>query len=560
VERCPGLRFWLVAGLVSVLILWLAARGAPLGVPVADDYDYLRHQRFVPFSFFDAFGFIAKWYWRPVSRQLYFMALGPFLLHAPWVAVVLHALLLVAMVIALGALLTYFGWPRRAALVAATFPVLVEAARVLLAWPSSAQHLLAMTFCACAVLAAARGAAIPSLLAVAAALGSIETAVFVVPAAICVFPARGRARFAWAALALAAVWAAVRFGVLRDSVPPGALSPSVARMLITLRRGIVAQLGLEDLARMFVVAAVAGYALALLGAWRTSRAAAATRAQPARWALGGIAWWVAGTLSLAGLGSDWNAWRSCLPSLGLGVAFGSVFTRSGAWPVALFLAVRVGVLLLAPPAPAGVSPDVPATASHMSFIRFVRLQRTAEAVRHLLDEMPRPPRGVTIRYWNYPRLTEMAFAGPHAVQVWLGDSTARWEPFGEAAGLRDTSAIVVAFDPGGERLAVRLDPDAQRFLLRADDASRVGDLAAADRWLERVLVAQHDPPPRLRALVLRSRFVAHLQMGSYRTADSLHHAGSGIISDDDWRVDERAIALALRDTARALRADGSKLR
>ena len=46
-------------------------------------------------DFFSPMG--AAYYWRPVSRQLYFLLVGPWLLRAPWLAPLLAALLLLAL-------------------------------------------------------------------------------------------------------------------------------------------------------------------------------------------------------------------------------------------------------------------------------------------------------------------------------------------------------------------------------------------------------------------------------------------------------------------------------
>src|SRR5437773_6333216 len=70
-----------VLGLAA--LLW-TTRGAPLGVPVADDYAFLDRLRFQhPLDPFDSMG--ATFYWRPLSRQVYFTLVGPFLLRAPWI-------------------------------------------------------------------------------------------------------------------------------------------------------------------------------------------------------------------------------------------------------------------------------------------------------------------------------------------------------------------------------------------------------------------------------------------------------------------------------------------
>ena len=67
-------------GLLALVALLVACRGAPLGVPAADDYDYL-DALLRPVDPFGPMGSI--WYWRPLSRQLYFGALGNAFFTAP---------------------------------------------------------------------------------------------------------------------------------------------------------------------------------------------------------------------------------------------------------------------------------------------------------------------------------------------------------------------------------------------------------------------------------------------------------------------------------------------
>ena len=67
-----------------------ALRGAPLGTAVADDYAFLARLAFQrPLDPFDSMG--AAFYWRPVSRQLWFALFGAWLERAPWLAAALQA-------------------------------------------------------------------------------------------------------------------------------------------------------------------------------------------------------------------------------------------------------------------------------------------------------------------------------------------------------------------------------------------------------------------------------------------------------------------------------------
>jgi hypothetical protein len=86
---------WALASLVSVAVLFLHALGAPLGEPVAEDFDFLRYANSASFSWWDGGGSAS--FWRPVAQQLYFRLLGGLLLtHPAWVVFVHVVLLMIA--------------------------------------------------------------------------------------------------------------------------------------------------------------------------------------------------------------------------------------------------------------------------------------------------------------------------------------------------------------------------------------------------------------------------------------------------------------------------------
>src|SRR5258706_13393396 len=88
-------RRWAPALGASVFVLACAAllawscRGALSGIPLADDFAFLERIRFQrPLDFFDSMG--AAYYWRPISRQLYFLLMSPLLLSQPRWAAAIH--------------------------------------------------------------------------------------------------------------------------------------------------------------------------------------------------------------------------------------------------------------------------------------------------------------------------------------------------------------------------------------------------------------------------------------------------------------------------------------
>src|SRR5688572_6025593 len=108
----------------GLLLLFWTARNALFGTPVADDYDFLARIRLAPpIDPFDGGGF--GYYWRPLTRQAYYAALGDTLLATPWVAGVLHA----AALAGLALLLAHIGrrtLPPLAALSFALLPLVAE--------------------------------------------------------------------------------------------------------------------------------------------------------------------------------------------------------------------------------------------------------------------------------------------------------------------------------------------------------------------------------------------------------------------------------------------------
>lgn len=547
-----------LALLGCLLALGIACRNGMPGVPVSDDFLILAHQRFGRFDWLDAHGL--DWYWRPASRQLYYLLLGPTLTSAPWVAASVHAMLLALTFAGLWSLARRF-LPARGALVVAAFPLLVEPARTLLAWPSAAQHLIAMAGVAVAAAAAARGWLLRSLACAALAITSIESAALVLPL-LPLLARQPRARWLFGVTALGGAWLALRLvaSTHGSAVPAGIASSSVARIPAALARSLAAQIGVEDLPPAMAFAVILAYA-ALVAAcvWSARRSGASPSRADRGLVAGGLAWWLAGSLPLAGV-PDWNAWRSSLPGLGLGLALGVLVARRRPWAAASFLAVRTAALLLATPAPAGVSSEPPPSRSQLSYPRLVRLQRTLHSTRLALSAPPGLARGARVRYWSFPRLTEVGFGGPAALRVWFDDPTLAWESFGGGAGFADLDAVVVAYDPASPRLAVRLSPEAQRALRDADAAVAAGDLAAGDAHLARALALQREPVGRLSAVVYGNRATLQLRLGSPARADSLHRLGFGLVPEPEWRRTEVAVALALADTARARAGVGDALR
>lgn len=556
---------WGLLGALGILALLFAARTPTLGMPAADDYAFLTRLAFQhPLDLFGSMG--ADFYWRPLSRQLYFSLVGPWLLRAPWAAAALHVALLLALYAVLYRIVRRRFDPAPAAAVAC-FPLLSEPFRILLAWPSGAQHLLAMLFAALAVERALAGRQLLAALAALLAVLSHEVAVLAIPALplIAWFRTR-RPRPALEGLALAAgilgLWGAGYAVALRHGVvfPSGTHAPlKLAEFPMVLLQGIAAHLGLEEVPHDLGMVVLALHILLMLVALsflalRSTRARLRGSGAPL---LGAAAWYVLGTLPLLFVLPDWNAWRTSVPSLGLGLALGGLLAAIRPGFAAAFLVLRLVVLLAARPAPVLVSDVPPRSPSDMSFVRLVRLQRIVESARRaVLRPGEHLPRGAHIIYWEQPRLSEVGFHGPDAARFWTADSGTVWRGVGGARGLLGRVDAVLEFQRGRAWPAVRIEPRA--FRLFADGVNRMldRDLGGADSLL---LAAARAQPGSLKfhGLVAENRCRVLWDMGRLAEADSVNESTLAVLGETSnyyafvarkalLRGDRQAAARALR--------------
>ena len=521
---------WALAGALTILPLLWASRAPTLGVPVADDYLFLSSLVFGrPLDFFGPMG--AAYYWRPVSRQLYFLLVGPWLLRAPWLAPMLAALLLLALYAVLYRIARRrFDAPVAAAL--AGFPLLAEPARIFLAWPSAAQHLLGALFAALAVDRAAAGSLAASGAAALLALLSNEAAFVVLPALplLAWFRTRSRratARWCAGTLAVAALWGA-GYAVARAhgaGLPPGAgTGLQAAPLWAVLVQALVSQLGYEGLAP-----ALRGPLLALFGllvtaalAFSLRRAARRRIGRAAPALLGGLAWFAIGVVPLVFVLPDWNAWRTTIASLGLGFALTGWLALASPPLAGALVTLRLVALLLARPAPAVVASDPPPTTSSFSLARITRLQRVVESTRTaMLGHTPRLRHHAIVRFWNLPRLAEVGFAGPRALRLWYGDSTLAWTGFGGESGWTAPRDVLVEYDIGRPWPATVIEPRAAALYLAAWDRTLAGSGRAADSLLAEARLAQPGEALAFLGLTDLVRAQIALQTGDDARADSL---------------------------------------
>lgn len=558
---------WLGTGVFALAVLSWASRGATLGTPVADDYVFLwRCANRLPIDPFGPMGepYFQR-YWRPLSRQLYYVLVSPVLEHVPQAPTIAAALMLFALFVVLYRFGRRFLAPPEAAMLAC-FPLLAEPARVVLLWPSASQHLLGALFAALAIERTAAGRRVVGACAALAALLSSESSAVVLPALPLVAAWR---EGSWRAglralplpLAVAALWGAgyaiaLTHGVtLREGV--GA-APDVAAYGRAFAQAMTAHLNAEDLAPPFARALV-WLVAALLAAGALAALAPAAQRRLGGGApvlLAGAAWFALGIVPLALLQPDWCAWRSLVPALGLAVVLAGGLALA-ARPLAIALVVlRLGALLLAAPAPATVDAQPAASTSSLSFARLARMQRTVESTRLALRAaLPSLPDGAIVRYWNVPRVSELGFAGERALQTWYGDTSLVWANFSGADGLREGAAAVVEYEKDAAWPAVVLAPRALALYAEGYETSRTHGLVASESLLVAALDAQSAPAPAFRgALHGNLAWIAYANRAFVR-ADSLNRSSRTLVGESAgyWAL-EGFLALARGDRVAASEA------
>ena len=511
---------WLAA--LAVLPLVLHALGAPLGEPVAEDFDFLRHNLLLGrHGLLDGGGSLA--FWRPVSHQLYYLLLGPLVLDHPRVVAALHAVLLAVSAVLLARTLRACGWSGPRALAAAAFPFLMESARTVFSWPSHGVELTSLLFTVLALHEAAHRRLATCLAALVLALLSKEVAV-VAAALIPLLPgagagdprARRSERLRWilavgattAAWALAYLWVRHRAGLALPhqlETDPSMLRVSLGWRLVWATwnslRAVMSLPATSDpsaAARAWALGVVAVFAAGLGAVSLRGSARGRARAE-LPWIAWGLAWFAFSSATLTTIYPFWAPNRALFGSVGLGVALAALLGAAWAALPWILLAIRLAAFAASPgPAAAiGVEPD--RTGAFMDFPQLTRLQRLMADTRAALRaRFPALPRGARVGQHDMPRRAEYAFGGDHALQCWYRDTTLRWVRFEEYS--RDSTiplATIVEYQPGYVPAVVLVDPAAMRSLLEGAGRLRAGDLRQAESLLAAVEREQSDPHARV---------------------------------------------------------------
>jgi hypothetical protein len=524
---------WYALGALALLVLLWACRRALLGVPAADDYDYLYALRFQHFDFFSSMG--SNFYWRPLGRQVYYAALQPFFWNAPWVVTLVHATFLFALFVVV------FRVARRAvpepvAACAAAFPLLAEPIRTLLVWPTGGEYLMAMLASALAVHEAlARRWWTAGVAALAALLCHEASALVLLAMAAIAWRKRTLRAGLVTCAVVAALWIAGR--LVAQSHGAGWIDRGTRAGSLPLQwleagfRVVMSQLNLEELAAGPHTLIALGYGLVVLATvalFAVERRSQAKLAAPG--VVGGAIWLAIGAVPLALL-AQWDSWRSPFPALWLGLVVIGIPGLARSWLAYVMLAIRTLALVLAPTAAAIVTLEPPPSASGMSFVRVARLQRTADATRTaLLAHDPTLPRGAVIAYWSRLGVTEVALLPPKAPRVWYGDSTITWQWLWRPGGVDARHDAVLSFDPQTAQPVVVIEPATMALVQAAMGAADHGQARVADSLLVASMKAQAAHPSGQHAVwVLRNRARIAYQAGVYDVADRMNQAGFEMI-------------------------------
>jgi hypothetical protein len=476
---------WAWLCLLAPLPLLVHSLGAPLGQAVAEDFDFLHRALFSRLDLLDGGGSNA--FWRPLSHQLYYVALAPVILDHPGLVATLHFLLL-----GLSSVLIYrafwHAWPPAWAAIIATFPLLSESTRTLIAWPSHFVDLGVWLFTALLLHETAARRLWSALAALLAALLCKEVAVvaaMLVPWMPGIGPSHRRERLRWAAAmgALAIAWAAAYWAVRQSAGLhlPHDLETSAAtigtplpvRVAWAAWNSLRAYLSLpaahtpREVPLGFAAAGLLAVAL-----WRVLSRARRRGLPPGARALAvwGLAWFIGASATMAPIFPLWSPNRSGYGSLGLGVLAVAFLGAAHSTLPGVLVALRLFAFAFSPPPPAAIAVTAPRNGAFIDFERLVRLQRFVRATHEeLLRACPTLPHDARIGRHLVPRDAMYAF-GDLALQVLYGDTTVRWLPFGDF--LADTAArpvTIVEYQQGAARQVALVNPEAMRTLLRGAD-------------------------------------------------------------------------------------------
>lgn len=518
-----------VLGLGAVLVHSI---GAPLGEAVADDFDFLHSALLLHrHGFFEGGGSLS--FWRPLAHQVYYSLLGGTILSRPWLIALLHILLLGASTLLLYRILRR-SWSGPFAAAAATFPLLAESSRALIAWPSHFVDLGALFFAVLALHEAAFRRMATALLALLASLLCKEAGIvaalllpwmpslgreITVPSAANreggavqgpARPARAtrspltRERMLWigGTLAVILAWGLAYLYVRRSAglALPHRLenNAEIAATPWPVRfgwafwnslRAIMSLPATPTTTDWIYGASVAVLLLAAL-AWVVSVPRARARVRGALpWTVWGAAWFLAFSAGLTAIYPIWAPYRAVFGAVGLGIAATALLGAIHPVLLVALVAVRAVAFAASPGPPPAIASEAPSTGAFLDYERLIRLQRLMADIRRALHARhPTLPHGSQVGQHYFPRSAMYALEGDRALQIWYRDTTLHWLRYGDynekpPAGL----ATIAEYQPHRAPQIVVVEPaamhalhDAIQSLRRADYLGTLAELDRAD--------------------------------------------------------------------------------
>jgi hypothetical protein len=488
---------------ISVLAVLVRSTPAPLGEPVADDFDFLYVQLRGPRAFFSGGGSAS--FWRPIPHQVYYATVGRLLFSESWIVPALNAILLCAA----GYLVMRALKPRLSVLAlgsAVSFALLSEPCRAFMTWASHFVEVSYIFGVALSLFCAAGGLPAGAGLSLVLALLCKEAAALGVPLLAAVPDPGSRIRRVPLALWLTAglvLWAVgYRLVATHNGLAPpssittgaGALIGSFATRLIWSFSNTFG-VGLGVGALRGSVRALVGWSylgLILVALVRAALGPRASRRPLDRpLALWSIAWWVVMSAGLMLTYPVWAPYRAVLPTLGLGLLLCSLLQSVDPRLTLALVAIKAAALVASPQAPLEVGVSPPSPEAFVSFQRLVRLQLLARDTRTALHEVrPALPTGAVVVARDFPLAATYALSGDKALRVWFRDTTLQWVGYDEFR--RDRSKVatcLVQYEGGGTPSVRVVSGQALALQLSADSLMARRDSLDASSVLKEVLAA-----------------------------------------------------------------------
>ena len=529
---------WAWALLLAVLPVVLHASGAPLGEPFADDFAFLRRALLEgahPLT--DGGG--SPLFWRPLSRQVYFALFGRLMLaHPAWIAA-MHVLVLLG-----SAALVYRAlrprWPAPWCATAASFPLLLESNRMLIAWPSHFQDLGALLFAALALHEASRGRTWTMTLALLGSLLCKEVAAIAalllpwVPTTPA-WSRRARLKATGCVALVLVAWGAAYWKLTSSHGPTvGYGAEAVAPLAVRVAWAVLSaahsafSIKFEGGSTEVIVTTALAVLLGVAGTLFMGHDARTRLRMAWPMLLWGFLCWVAASAPLAGVFPLWSAQRAVLASIGVGVLLVGFLGSAHRLLLLPLVALRFFAFAMSPGAVGRVT-ELPPPGIEGDFPHVERLQRLTHETRVLLaTRVPAPHHGARFGQHHFPSMTGHAFAGDLALHVWYRDTTLAWTSFEEFRRHpeMDLAGFVEYRSQGMPELSF-VETAAMRAQLAAAEPMEAGRWSDALARLASAEALQRDTTAVVfRATTLAQRSVCLLMLG--RTAEAEKDASDAL--------------------------------